>query len=262
VILAWSDARSFDEWRYETHTRRIASPGSDAKSFEPCEDWAWGMVNDNTKLYALRDDPGLYEIYKPAATGQFHPSVLVDPTRVFVAWDDDRYDDPTEPGTVRNRDVFMAEMVRGLNTEGIFISPVFDGGKVDPKWYVLSWWAVTELDGDVRLQTRFGDNPYPPQAATASGGWTAWTGNPSSSSIGCSAGKDCYYDAPGRHIVDEAGDDWFECDGATCPGPYRYMQYKVILDGPSRRTALSRVVVHYEGLQATVYLPIILRSYP
>ncbi|MFN2290802.1 MAG: sialidase family protein, partial [Anaerolineae bacterium] len=259
VILAWSDARSFDEWRYEIHTRRIASPGADPRSFEPCEDWAWGMVNDNTKLYALRDDPTLYEIYKPAATGQFWPAILVDPDGVFVAWDDDRYDDPTVAGTVRNRDVFMAEMTLGVNTEGIFISPVFDGRKDEPKWYVLSWWAVTELGGDVMLQTRFSNNPVAPPAG---GGWTDWTGNPSSSSVGCSAGAGCYYDAPGRHIVDPAGDDWFGCSDATCPGPYRYMQYKVILTGPSRRTALSRVVVHYEGLQNNIYLPIVVRNYP
>jgi hypothetical protein len=40
------------------------------------------------------------------------------------------------------------------------------------------------------------------------------------------------------------------------------MQYKVILTGPSRRTALSRVVVHYEGLQNNIYLPIVVRNYP
>ena len=27
VVIAWSDARSFDDWRYEIHTRRVASPG-------------------------------------------------------------------------------------------------------------------------------------------------------------------------------------------------------------------------------------------
>jgi hypothetical protein len=265
VVLAWSDARSFDEWRYEIHTRRIASPEGDPKSFEPCEDWAWGMVNDNTKLYPLRDDPEEYKIYQPAATGQFRPAVLVDPTRVFVAWDDDRYDDPTVAGTVRNRDVFMAEMVRGLNTEGIFISPVFDGGGDNPKWYVLSWWAVTELGGDVRLQTRFGVDPYPPQDPDATVTWTAWTGNPGTPVTGCPGDgngiTDCYYDAPGRHIVDPDGNDWFGCSGATCPGPYRYMQYKVIITGPSRRTALSRVVVHYQR-PPILYLPLIFRSYP
>jgi hypothetical protein len=260
VIVAWSDARSFDEWRYEIHTRRMASPGDNPEVFELCEDWAWGMVNDNAKINVLRDDPNLYKIYEPAATGQFQPSILVDQSEVFVAWDDNRYDDPTLSGGVPNRDVFIAKMVKGLNTEGVFISPVLDGRKVDPKWYVLSWWAVTEFGGDVLLQTRFGENPYPPKESDATGGWTAWTGNPSSpKAYGCEAGVDCYYDAPGRRIVDELGRNWFDCPGPDCPDDYRYMQYKVIISGPSRRTALSRVVVHCE-LGSRIYLPIVVRN--
>ncbi len=256
VVLAWADARSFDEWRYEIHTRRIASPVDNPEVFEPCEDWAWGMVNDNAKIYALRDDPDLYEIYKPAATGQFNPAVLVDPDKVIVAWDDDRYDDPTKPGTVRNRDVFMAEMDR--NMEGIFISPVLDGRKADPKWYVLSWWGVTEHSSDVLFQTRFGDKDYPnpPQVGTASDGWTAWTGNPSSTYLGCLAGEGCYYDAPGRHIVRPDGTNWFTDPNGT---QYRYMQYKIIMNGQSRLTAVSQVTIHYEGA-GRLYLPMILRN--
>jgi hypothetical protein len=264
VVVAWSDARSYDDWRYEIRTRRVASPEGDPKVFEPCEDWMIGHVNDNAKLYPLRDNPVKYKIYQPAATGQFNPSIVADDSGVFVAWDDDRWDDPTVTGTVRNRDVFMAQM--GSEPEGIFISPVIDGGAVDPKWYVLSWWGVTEHGGDVLFQTRFGDDPYPPKEGTASGGWTAWTGNASSGAyvdpVECptGSGEGCVYDAPGRRIVDPDGDDWFDCDGATCPGPYRYMQYKVIQRGPSRRTAVSRVVVHYDG-GIRVYLPIVLKAY-
>jgi mannitol-specific phosphotransferase system IIBC component len=39
------------------------------------------------------------------------------------------------------------------------------------------------------------------------------------------------------------------------------MQYKLILQGPSRRTAVSRVVVHYRGQGLEVYLPVVMRYY-
>ena len=264
AVIAWSDARSYDDWRYEIRTRRVASPEGDPRVFEPCEDWTMGHVNDNAKLFPLRDDPLQYDIYKPAATGQFNPSIIVDGSGVFVAWDDDRWDDPTISGTVRNRDIFMAELFS--EDRGIFISPVLDGGKPDPSWYTLSWWGITEREGDILFQTRFGDNPNPPKRNEAMNGWTKWTGNASSDAyIGpdcpTGSGEGCVYDAPGRHIVDPDGKEWFDCPGIDCPDPYRYMQYKVLLDGPSRRTAVTRVVVHYDGAATTIYLPVVLRNY-
>jgi hypothetical protein len=127
---------------------------------------------------------------------------------------------------------------------------------------VLSWRGVTEHGGDILFQTRFGIDSTPPKSGTAGDGWTDWTGNPGSpAAVGCSAGAGCVYDAPGRHIVDPSGDDWFDCEGASCPGPYPYMQYKVILTGPSRRTAVSRITVYYEGDEFTIYLPVVLRNY-
>ena len=81
------------------------------------------------------------------------------------------------------------------------------------------------------MQTRFGNTPNPPLNDVAANGWTAWTGNPSSAYLGCSAGADCFYDAPGRRIVDPNGDDWFQCPGPNCPPSYRYIQYKVIIRG-------------------------------
>ena len=260
VVIAWSDARSFDDWRYEIHTRRIASPGGNPRQFDLCEDYATGHVNGNAKLYALRDDPIKYDTYKPAATGKKNPSVYVNDSDIYVAWDDNREDDPTVTGTGRDRDVFFART--GSLAEGIYISPVLDGKSDAPYWYVLSWRGVTEHLGDILFQTRFGSNRNPPKDGSAGGGWTGWTGNPGSpSAVGCSAGLNCYYDAPGRHIVDPSGSDWFDCEGASCPGPYPYMQYKVILSGPSRRTAVSRVTVFYEGDEFTVFLPLVLRSY-
>jgi hypothetical protein len=257
LVVAWSDARSFDDWRTEIRTRRVASPGGDPRSYEPCEDWATGVVNDNAKIYAFRDDtlypnsgePNQYEIFQPAATGQFNPAVLVDATGIYAMWDDDRWDDPTVAGTMRDRDVFFARM--GANPEGIYLSPVIDGIRPDSTWYVLSWWGATQHAGDLLLQTRFGDTPYPPRDDVAANTWTRWTGNPSSTYLGCVAGAGCYYDAPGRHIVGP--------DGTESP-TYRYMQYKVIIRGADRLTALSRATIYYLGPRH-IYLPLVVRGH-
>ena len=272
VFLAWSDASSYDDWRYEIHTRRVASPGGAPKSFDLCEDQATGVLNDNVKIYKYRDGVDaqgwpLYETFKPAATGQFNPSIYADqppsPTfapRLYLAWDDDRWDQPLEPSTVRNRDIFSAKLG---STEGIYISPVFDSLSEDARWYMLSWFGATQHFGDLVLQTRFGEDgaPYPPKDGTAGNGWTAWTGNPSIEQPGC-PGEGCYYDAPGRHLVDPNGETWINCGtpgDPACPGPYRYIQYKVIISGPGRLTALSRVTIHYDGGNR-VYLPIVVKE--
>ncbi len=279
VILAWSDARSFDEWRYEIRTRRVASPGGNPAVYEVCDgDWAEGVVNDNAKLIAYRDDPDLYQTFKPAATRQHNPSVAVDRTGVYLVWDDDRWDRPVEPGTVRDRDIFYAQMrtpdwrvfppaeAFPADDRGIYISPVIDSRASDARWYVLTWWGATEFYGDLLFQTRFGNTPNPPQENAAIGTWTKWTGNPSSTYLGCTAGEGCYYDAPGRHIVDPAGKEWFDCPGPNCPGNYRYMQYKVIMKTTdpdyvlSRTTAVSQVKIYYRG-PYTVYLPVAYRNY-
>jgi hypothetical protein len=258
-MIAWSDGRSYDDWRYEIRTRRVASPEGDPKQYDRCEDQFEGMVNGNPKLQALRDDAYLYEIYKPAATGQANPSIRVDEAGIYVAWDDDRVDDPTVLGTVRNRDVFYAEM--DTADQGVYISPVIDSGTALPKWYVLSWWGATQHLGEVLFQTRFGPNPSPPldEDDPETNGWTKWTGNPSVGTSGC-PGEGCFYDAPGRHIVDPDGLEWFDCPGAGCPGPYRYMQYKVIISGESRLTAVSQVTIHYEKPHQ-IFLPIVMRQY-
>jgi hypothetical protein len=273
VVIAWSDSRSYDDWRYEIHTRRLASPGGDPKAYEICNDSTAGMVNGNPKLRAYRDDLGStparlsdeYNAFSPAAVGQLNPSVHVDPSGLFVAWDDDRWDDPFEPGTVRDRDIFVAK--KGVKEYGIYISPVLDGGATEPRWYVLSWWGATQHEGDLVMQTRFGNTPQPPlnPAENAGTTWTRWTGNPSSEDLRlrCPGDDDeCYYDAPGRHIVRPDGTDWFSAPDH--PDQYRYMQYKVIIRRDESsvwnlfKTALSQVVIHYEGPN-TVYLPLIIR---
>ncbi|MGQ9599501.1 MAG: CARDB domain-containing protein [Anaerolineae bacterium] len=280
VIIAWSDARSFDEWRYEIYTRRVASPEGDPKTFEVCDgDWAEGVVNDNAKLYDYRDDANLYQTFKPAATRQQNPYIQVDESGIYLVWDDDRFDRPVEVGTVRNRDIFFTQMrspdwrvfppseALPADDVGIYLSPVIDSRASDPRWYVLTWWGATEFYGDLLFQTRFGNTPSPPQTNSAVGTWTKWTGNPSSTYLGCTAGEGCYYDAPGRHIVDPAGKEWFDCPGPDCPDNYRYIQYKVIMRlmvpvDPvlSRTTAVSQVKIYYRG-PYTVYLPVVHRNY-
>ncbi|HSJ57162.1 MAG TPA: hypothetical protein VLC95_08270, partial [Anaerolineae bacterium] len=124
-------------------------------------------------------------------------------------------------------------------------------------------------------QTRFGNTLTPPQDDIAANSWTQWTGNAGSSYLNCNgadptlvpccpddlpipgAGTGCYYDAPGRHIVGPNGDDWF---GATNPGNYRYMQYKIVMTGTSRWTALTQVKVYYKG-PPKYFLPVVFRNY-
>ncbi|NLF13385.1 MAG: hypothetical protein GX597_16495, partial [Anaerolineaceae bacterium] len=225
VFIAWSDAASFDEWRYELHTRRVASPGEGHESYETCEDQATGAVNDNPKLYGYRDDPDDYALYRPAATRQANPYLYSQrsPTPswsplLYLTWDDDRWDEPLHAGAVRNRDVFMTRL--GMPPQSVHVSPVMGSSSYVPTWYVLSWWGVTEHSSDLLFQTRFGLNPDPPHTDEELNGWTRWTGNPSSPYLCPDAGEGCYYDAPGRHIVGPDGSEWPE---------YPYMQYKVII---------------------------------
>ncbi|MBN1813559.1 MAG: hypothetical protein JXA14_17100 [Anaerolineae bacterium] len=272
VYIAWSDGQSYDDWRYEINVRRVASPADSVKSYRLCEaevDPATGVLNDNAKLIEYRDqgayhDHDNYKVFQPAATGQQNPDLYAEEPstytfnpRLFLIWDDDRWDEPLEPNTVRNRDVFATGLEVPPSYEGIYISQVIDSGKTDPKWYVLSWWAATDHFSDVLFQTRFGRTPNPPLANVTANTWTEWTGNPSSEYLGCDVGTGCYYDAPGRHIVGPNGDDWF---GPTHPGDYRYIQYKIIMRNRLQRTAVSEVTIHYEGAPK-IYLPIVTRNY-
>jgi len=255
VYIAWSDSRTYDDWRHEIRTRRVASPGGAPETFEPCErtdnpwpweDWDYSVVNDDAKLYGYRNDLDKYEIYKPSATRQSHPSVHRDASGFYVVWDDDRWDKPMKPNSVRNRDIFAARAFQ--EPEAIYISPVIDA-RTEATWYALDWWGATEHRGDLLMQTRFGHKPYPPQENTTTATWTKWTGNPSSHYLGCDAGEGCYYDAPGRAIVGTDGTRWPKS---------QYIQYKVIIRDYSRLTALSRVTIHYKGLYS-LYLPLIVR---
>jgi hypothetical protein len=272
VFLAWSDGASYDDWRYEIQTRRVGCiievdpvRGFDVRC-EPCEDAGTGVVNNNVKLYAYRNDLDKYSIFGPAAAGLFNPSIYAQPPsnpwipELHLAWDDDRWDEPEQQGTVRNRDVYYTRSGY-TSDQAVFISDPIDV-RTQATWYALSWWGATQHAGDLLMQTRFGSTPHPPRCNEAIDGWTKWTGNPSAIYAdppfnGCDAGADCYYDAPGRPIVDP--------DGNIRPES-RYIQYKVIirqqpgLDYPDRLTALSQVTVYYEG-PILRYLPIVIRKH-
>ncbi|MBN1815174.1 MAG: hypothetical protein JXA14_25300 [Anaerolineae bacterium] len=272
VMIAWSDARTYDEWRHEIRVRRVASPEGDPKGYVVCErPRDAGPVNSNAKLHIFRDDLTWYDLYKPAAARQSNPYIVVDADAIYVAWDDDRWDDPRMVG-VQNRDVFAAKTAD--TTYGSYVSPVLDARTNEPDWYVLSWWAATDHYADVLFQTRFGNTPTPPQEDVAENTWTQWTGNAGSSYLDCNGadptevpccpdgsnpGAGCYYDAPGRHIVDPDGNDWF---GPFKPGPYRYMQYKILMRSNRLApwTALTQVKVYYKG-PPKYFLPVVFRNY-
>ncbi len=71
---------------------------------------------------------------------------------------------------------------------------------------------------------------------TTGTGWYQWQG----------PGLGNLYDAPGQDIVSP---------------PARYIQYKLIIRGPSHRTAVSQVTINYDAHPFRVYLPAILKSY-
>jgi hypothetical protein len=232
------------------------------------------MLNDNAKLYPFRNDPdgeGLYEEFRPAATGQANPYLWVNPNgtpRMHLVWDDDRWNNPAVKGELPNRDVFFAR--QGDSDESVYISQVFDAG-VPAKWYVLSWWAATEHLDDLVFQTRFGTDPFPPQEAITTPTWTNWTGNAGSTYLDPECpngpGAGCYYDAPGRHIVDPAGQAWVACKAPNCPESYQYIQYKIILRssnppliGHHRKSAISQVKIHYQGAYRN-YVPLVTRGF-
>ena len=256
--VVWSDKRSFDEWRYELHLAHVAHPAEiDPETGEitvdptvlenPCANYT---LNDNPKIYYLRDDGTTYMDYMPASVSQRHPAIAVSdagPGWDFLAWDDNRWDTPLITGTYRNRDVFFARSGFVPNSSPfppptgdrwVYISRVFDTGVLTPEWGILCWWGTTDSRTPIYFQTRTGSNPNPPQDGSASGGWSAWDGTYSG-----------YYDAPGQPIVSPSN---------------RYIQYKAIIGGPYLRTAISEVRIYYNNSISggyKVYLPLILRNY-
>ncbi len=267
AYVAWSDARSFDDWRYENYICRLAHPGipPDPTSLEHPK-CANEIVNSNAKVHSLRDNGTVYWDYMPAAVGQRRPSIVANSGglwlgRLYVAWDDDRWDVPLEPLSFRNRDVFFTRSWRRYSNfpfkpqptqtgfpNAVYISRVFDTGVASPgafpSWYTLDWWGVTSYGTPIYMQTRVGDNLNPPKNGLAGNGWTAWAGP---------GGVGDWHDAPGQEI--------------GSPDGHRYIQYKVLIAGPSTHTAISEVTIRYDdgvlggsiGPGGAAYVPLIVK---
>lgn len=259
VYIAWSDGRSYDRERRDIYMARVGHPTDTqedvTKHVLVCNNNE--VVNSNAKLYAYRDDPNQYALVKPANVRQSNPSITAFTTtatitsvdQVYVAWDDDRWDTPLQTGTRRNRDIFLARTLLDpcvltgycqtsscpVAPYGVYISPVFDTGSNATTWYTLDWWGATGGQTPIFFQTRTGTTRLAPKGNVAANGWTTWSG----------PGPDNVHTAPGQHIVSPPG---------------RYIQYKLIIDGADRATAVTKVVIHYEDMRSRVFLPLVVRE--
>lgn len=247
VRVAWSDGRSYDDLNYDIHIASFSR--LDQESYNYLDLVGWAMVNNNVKrLRAIFDEEnGTYRAgytdYLPAGASQRRPTMLANP--FVVAWDDNRNDDPTTGGAI-NRDIFTARFVG--EPRGTYISPVFDAG-AEAVWYDIQWWAATQTDASLVLQTRLGSTPNPPLDDVEANGWTRWSG------VGGVGGV---YDAPGQNIRD--------ADGKILPKA-RYIQYRILInqDRPPSVTngngaCISEVTLNYQPVFKNVYLPIVLNG--
>ncbi|MDQ7028692.1 MAG: S8 family peptidase [Ardenticatenia bacterium] len=244
VRVAWSDGRSYDDLNYDIHTASFSR--LDPESYNYLDSVGGAVVNNNVKrLRAVFDEQnGLYRNgyadYLPAGASQRRPTMLADP--FVVAWDDNRYDDPTGGGSI-NRDIFVAQFVG--EPQGTYISPVFDAGS-EVTWYDIQWWAATQTDASLVFQVRLGTTPNPPLDDVAANGWTRWSG------VGGAGG---IYDAPGQNIRDGNGNAFPKA---------RYIQYRLLInqDRPASVTSyngacVSEVTLNYQPNVRNIYLPIV-----
>jgi hypothetical protein len=282
VYIAWSDGRGFDRDRRDLFVARIAHPtgaNEDIKSHVlVCN--RNEALNDNAKLYSYRDDPAMWELTKPANVRQSNPSIFavpvtgvvaitttslvdiggvptvitttvtttkaLDQERTFVmAWDDDRWDTPLTPGTRRNRDIFFAR--RNVTGYGVYLSPVFDTLSPMSTWYSLDWFGTTDHGTPTYFQTRTGNTPTPPKQNAALNGWSVFTGTQPIQMRNGPLSPIFVNDAPGQPIVSPPG---------------RYIQYKLIIDGYSYATAVTRVTIHYRSnIVPVIFLPLVMSNY-
>ena len=235
------------------------------------------VLNDNAKLYNYRDNPAMWALTKPANVRQSNPSIFAvpvmgdghhapstaswtlaacrpwspplsppprrwTPERMFVmAWDDDRWDTPLTPGTRRNRDVFFART--NVTGYGVYISPVFDTLSPLTTWYSLDWFGTTDHGTPTYFQTRTGNTPTPPKQNAALNTWSVFTGTQPIQMQNGPVSPINVNDAPGQPIVSPPG---------------RYIQYKLIIDGYSYATAVTRVTIHYENkIVPVAFLPMV-----
>lgn len=209
VFIAWSDGRNFDNWRIQVYVANTSRVSTDSPIYEVRTNAA---VNDNAHLTRYlgpeydRLRPASVRQYRPALTYHDPPPLGFSPAPVpFVAWDDNRYEDPLSGGTPI-RTLFLARPGRAPSP-GVYLSRIFDGGE-EARWYLLDWWGVTAYGSRILVQTRTGDTPWP------DGSWSPWTGPVFDAQV-----HEWVYQAPGPIV------------GAD-QRPYpqaRYFQYKVLL---------------------------------
>jgi len=238
VFIAWADGWVFDDyWNYDiwvANTYRISGESGEYLIGESV------VVNDNAKLYSYLNAEK-YPEYGPASARQGHPSLASCTGLPCVVWDDNRRADPLA-GCVSNHDIFFARPRASSLTEGVYLSPVFDAGLEDATWYIIDWWGVTPHGTKLIFQTRMGNTPWPDEH------WTQWTG-------AVEQDGERVYDAPGQHIVDEAGN----------PFPrYRYIQYKARLvscAGSGASPYLYSVTLYHNHPVYRTFLPLIWRGF-
>jgi len=260
VYIAWSDARNFDDWRYQIYVAQAERPNAESDTYYVRVNAA---VNSNAHL--TRYLGAEYHHLRPAAVRQYRPAVTYhDPPPSggayapvpYIVWDDDRYDDPLS-GMAGVRSIFLARPGRAPSP-GVYISRVFDGGP-EARWYLLDWWGVTPYGTKILVQTRTGDTPWP------DGSWTDWTGPVFDPEY-----HQWVYQAPGPIV-----------GGGQQPYPQaRYFQYKVLLfdcvgiwkpawsheDGRWMTTFqpgvwVDRVRIHYEPKKWYNWLPLSSQSW-
>lgn len=236
--VVWSDGRNYDGANFDIYMAILSRKGKDSSNFT--DNVRLVTVNDNVHRQAFLNDMGLYLENKPAAAWQARPDIVATSSGIYVAWDDNRNEDPFL-GYPNNRDVYVTEYLGRSDPSGVYISPVFDAGGV-VTWYDVQWWGTTGPEADLTLQTRFGNTPDAPQENVAANGWTQWTG------LGGTGGR---YDAPGQNIRAP--------NGALFPRS-RYIQFRVNLNVPAGRGPLciSEITLQYEVPK--VYLPILLKG--
>jgi len=241
VYLAWSDGRNFD-WNVDIYLARPYRPELNSPEYVVDSNI---IVNDNAKLISyLQGDR--YLKHGPAGVKQYRPTIVYsdEPYAVpYVAWDDNRRDDPLA-GYTRIRNIFFARP--GCPpSPGTYISRIFDAGQLVP-WHFLEWWGATPYCSTIRFQTRTGETPWPDSS------WTEWTGPVYEAKLG-----KWVYDAPAP-IVGPGGQLYPEA---------RYFQYRVLLDRCDRCDAtdinvpwVSKVLIHYQAPVQHLWLPMVIKD--
>ena len=244
------------------------------------------MVNDGARLHDFDTSSADYAFYRrdmPPHAHQRNPSIASTLTTdwtsnargyVYVVWDDDRIEDPFMDRNVyftRSSILFGghrrkysspdgSDNVPGQNVRygsGAFVSQIFDSGSPDTVWYIADWDAVTEGGTYITLQTRLGNS----REEVLASDWYPHERFPYPDDPVSTGAPLLGYDAPGRHIVNAAGEQWPKA---------QFIQYRINFWARNVSHAgqivklntpcLFDVILHYER-PPIVYLPVVLRNH-